>query len=144
MICALLFFFARCTAPLGLMPEHERILKQTGWLDYVQKNAQAVQYVPAIAFVDHDTGETHFAAGYASVHEGKRTIFVAANNSPLYDALTLVHEAAHLEGMRRSGLPHSQERAVEMERRMMIDYLRHFPLAAEDLPLLNYYWGPKK
>ena len=100
---------------LQLRPEHEGVLLRAGpeWLAYVARNVDRISYY-ATPLVPVDDGRK--IVGRAQVARGERLARIATGDqTPAEVAATIVHEAAHLEGVRARGRTFDEEYAKRRE-----------------------------
>lgn len=146
-----LLFFLACHPNLGIKPEHRAILKATHYLAYVEANVDIVTYVDELSPIAF-----HEIVGYSQIdriyvhgrpRDFREAIISSGNgtHTPLYDTLSIVHEAAHLSLWKREKKMGSQELAKVRERAMAYTYLmwamKHkVPLHSDDRKLMCDYY----
>jgi hypothetical protein len=102
--------------PANLRPAHEAILRRAGkqWVDYVAHNIDWIAYEDAPRLQTNDGRDL---VGQAVYERGRRIARVATGDMDgIGIAVTIVHEAAHLEGVRVTGLYYGEDYAKAKER----------------------------
>lgn len=98
----------------ALLPAHESLLQQAGWLEYVVNNIDEIRYYEWPAFQAGD----EIAVGLAECIDGRRIAIIAIGKLSLEEQVTtIVHEAAHLQGVTETGHFFDEGHARKVERR---------------------------
>ncbi len=104
---------------LGVRPEHERLLVRAGpeWFAYVARNVDRIVYY-GTPLVPVEDGRK--IVGRAQQVRGERIARIATGGQTAAEvASTIVHEAAHLEGIRARGRIFDEEYARRREREFL-------------------------
>lgn len=102
----------------GLLPDHRRLLEETGWLSYVQGNIDLVEYYPWPGFQTPDGA----AMGVAVYKNGQRIARVAMEDrDDVSIVATIVYDAACLAGIAQTGTLFGQDVSEELEERFLRD-----------------------
>lgn len=100
------------------LPPYKRILECTGWLEYVDLNVDVVRYYDMETFQSAQGP----AIGLARYESGRRIADVAIKGQTDIDIVSvIVHEAAHLSGIRQLGTYLDQAAATTVQRRFLVD-----------------------
>jgi hypothetical protein len=101
------------------LPAHRRILETTGWLEYADRNIDALYYFDQPYF-DRPEGP---AVGLASFEHGRRIADVAMQGRADIDVVeTIIHEAGHCAGYAQVGQLFSEDIAEAIAARFLRDY----------------------
>lgn len=111
------FEFASAESAAGLYARVASTLAPVGWWDFVCQNTDRVEFYNS-PFLDVDA--PHPVVGYATVKKGRRVMAIATYGYDLEEITrVMVHEAGHLEHVRRFGRFDDQSWAQKREREFL-------------------------